>query len=152
MSDPKPAASLTAGLLARKGDARPAMRPQRYDGNGDLDDLGWNDMGSEVGLAPMPEGTNERIVLKSASESHVAPVASPALEQQAAIASVFAKPVPQARDESHKAKAAFTLRLDPDRHLKLRLVSAQTRRSAQSLLIEALDQFLTAFGAPVEKN
>src|SRR5579872_1340533 len=44
----KPFASLSSGLLARKGAARPAMRPQGFGqvGNG-LEDLGWNDMGFE---------------------------------------------------------------------------------------------------------
>jgi len=41
-----------------------------------------------------------------------------------------------------RAKAAFTLRLDPDRHLKLRLACALSRRSAQQLVTEALDDFL----------
>ena len=41
-----------------------------------------------------------------------------------------------------KGKAAFTLRLDPDRHLRLRLASASRNRSAQALVVEALDAFL----------
>jgi hypothetical protein len=41
-----------------------------------------------------------------------------------------------------KAKAAFTLRLDTDRHLRLRLASAVRNRSAQQLVKEALDAFL----------
>lgn len=48
----KPAASLSSGLLARKGHARPAMRPQGFVGashthNASVDDLGWNDMGED---------------------------------------------------------------------------------------------------------
>jgi hypothetical protein len=47
-TEAKPFASLSSGLLARKGAARPAMRPQGFGqvGNG-LEDLGWNDMGFE---------------------------------------------------------------------------------------------------------
>src|SRR5882757_6416438 len=45
----KPLASLSSTLLARKGTARPAMRPQGFGGFGSIpgthDDLGWNDMG-----------------------------------------------------------------------------------------------------------
>jgi hypothetical protein len=41
-----------------------------------------------------------------------------------------------------KAKAAFTLRLDPERHLKLRLACAVRGRSAQQLVTDALDQLL----------
>lgn len=58
----KPFASLGATLLARKGGAKPAMRPQlaSIDGMGgeqaaraiadDLEDLGWNDMGQDDDL------------------------------------------------------------------------------------------------------
>ena len=54
-------ASLSSTLLARKGGAKPAMRPQSavlgpVDGvaaAANLEDLGWNDMGEDV--APMPE-------------------------------------------------------------------------------------------------
>ena len=41
-----------------------------------------------------------------------------------------------------KGKAAFTLRLDPARHLKLRLACAVDGRSAQQLVTDALDQLL----------
>ena len=41
-----------------------------------------------------------------------------------------------------KGKAAFTLRLDAARHLKLRLACAVTGRSAQQLVTDALDQLL----------
>ena len=47
-SEPKVFASLSSGLLARKGAARPAMRPQGFgQGGGSLEDLGWDDMGFE---------------------------------------------------------------------------------------------------------
>ncbi len=49
---PKAFASLSSGLLARKGAAKPAMRPQGFGQMGaSLEDLGWNDMGFE---APKP--------------------------------------------------------------------------------------------------
>jgi hypothetical protein len=41
-----------------------------------------------------------------------------------------------------KGKAAFTLRLDSDRHLKLRLACAVDGRSAQMLVTQALDKLL----------
>jgi hypothetical protein len=41
-----------------------------------------------------------------------------------------------------KGKSAFTLRLDPSRHLKLRLACAVDGRSAQQLVTDALDQLL----------
>lgn len=41
-----------------------------------------------------------------------------------------------------KDKAAFTLRLDPARRLRLRLAAAVTGRSAQQLVTEAIDTML----------
>jgi len=56
MTDPKPFASLSPSLLARKGAARPAMRPQvvplrQFNDSTarQIDDLGWNDMGFDHG-------------------------------------------------------------------------------------------------------
>jgi len=52
MAEPKPIASLSSGLLARKGAARPAMRRQGLNGlmpqAMPQEDLGWNDMGYDV--------------------------------------------------------------------------------------------------------
>lgn len=58
MSEAKPFASLSSGLLARKGAAKPAMRrpnfnmePDNFSSNFSeegQDDLGWNDMGYDV--------------------------------------------------------------------------------------------------------
>jgi len=59
------------------------------------------------------------------------------------VATRRAAPTPRAVVGS-KAKAAFTLRLDPDRHLKLRLACAVDGRSAQHLVTAALDQLLAA--------
>lgn len=50
MAETKPFASLSSGLLARKGAAKPAMRPQGFGSFGSsLEDLGWNDMGHAPG-------------------------------------------------------------------------------------------------------
>ncbi|HEX7742800.1 MAG TPA: hypothetical protein VF442_10280, partial [Sphingobium sp.] len=49
---------------------------------------------------------------------------------------------PPVRAVAKGRKAAFTLRLDADRHLKLRLASAVAGRSAQQMVTEALDAFL----------
>ena len=51
-------------------------------------------------------------------------------------------PISNRRMPLPKDKAAFTLRLDPARHQKLRLACAVTRRSAQQLVTGALDEFL----------
>ena len=201
MSEPKPFASLSSGLLARKGAARPAMRPQGFGqiGSG-LEDLGWNDMGFEP---PKPtaaprdadhDAFGEPVVEHPVLNGHagLTPVHSPVHSQQAEIAGrlssndaeqdeapvedetaeladetaelseqpVAVRPpvyaVPEApapvaviRRSSKvraapgsKSKAAFTLRLDPERHLKLRLACAVSGRSAQLLVTDALDQLL----------
>lgn len=182
MSEPKPFASLSSGLLARKGQAKPAMRPQAFTGGysslaGNLDDLGWNDMGhapepqadvhpiqqNEI-VAP-PEGVPpvlaQRRQLKEELEAPVVDAVAdeyqvsvelptpPEVEPEPAeVVSIVRRPVSVAtanrlaRETRHKAKAAFTLRLDEDRHLRLRLASALSGRSAQQLVTEALDAFL----------
>lgn len=174
MNQPKPFASLSSGLLARKGQARPAMRPQGFLQMGNAapqEDLGWNDMGADA--AP-PEAHAE-----SARPVAAAPDAGPrgeaslltikpiVLQQREAVAerlnTVAPKPVPAPEPApakapvpdaamvrvaravaAKKAKAAFTLRLDPPRHLRLRLASAVTCRSAQQIVVEALDRFLAS--------
>ena len=196
-SEPKAFASLSSGLLARKGAARPAMKPQGFGqmGGGSLEDLGWNDMGFEP---PKP------VAVPNLDDEHDAfgeelpdqpvrnpiaaltPVDSPVHDQQAEIADRFAaaddgEEIDEEYDETaelyepeaeelpvavaeaalppaarpavrrasrprsapgSKAKAAFTLRLDPERHLKLRLACAVGGRSAQMLVTDALDALL----------
>ena len=183
-AEPKPFASLSSGLLARKGAARPAMRPQGFgQGGSGLEDLGWNDMGFEPPKpAELPERDEEHDAFGEEIEEQprihptgLTPVHSPVHTQHAEIADRLgvdeaeeefdetaepyeAEPapvavlpsvapvqrrVPKARAvPGTKAKAAFTLRLDPQRHLKLRLACAVNGRSAQQLVTDALDQLL----------
>lgn len=191
MSEPKPLASLTSSLLARKGAARPAMRRQAV---GSLthrtavthDDLGWNDMGydvdptndsapmSSIDLKPMMPGTIAAVDHRHGDDAEPAFVAKPAVVQQREelaervaapvaaepvaaepIAEVAAAPVaapapaPAATRRpraavARRGKAAFTLRLDTDRHLRLRLASAISNRSAQTILIDLLDDYLAS--------
>ncbi|MEO8142514.1 MAG: hypothetical protein ABI617_07630 [Sphingomicrobium sp.] len=229
MGEPKAFASLSSGLLARKGGARPAMRPQGFggqSGGASLEDLGWNDMGfeppkpadlpdadaehdafgEEVGPQPL---RNPLAALTPVGQS--APIGSPVHDQHDELAAAFnavedegdedydetaelydgpppefdafdaigadvvpmpmrksmalapvdqpvtdnfappavqpvaprRAPTPRAAAGS-KAKAAFTLRLDKDRHLKLRLACAVTGRSAQQLVTDALDGLLAS--------
>ncbi|MGI8931814.1 MAG: hypothetical protein ACR2FK_05490 [Sphingomicrobium sp.] len=228
MGEPKAFASLSSGLLARKGAARPAMRPQGFgQGGSGLEDLGWNDMGFEPpkpALAPVRDEDHDAFG-EEVSEptlrnplSALTPIPSPVHDQQASIADHFASYDEDGEDEEYadetaeiyvpgteetgdmddaeeeadepvvaevvpeipmakpvatkqvvvlpvraeapvvapapvrpsrpraapgsKPKAAFTLRLDPLRHLKLRLACAVTGRSAQQLVTDALDQLL----------
>lgn len=150
-------AALSSGLLARKGQARPAMRPQAFVPTpAALDDLGWNDMGiapqpepaapPEPAPRPLPPVLMERAVL----EATVAP-AAPAPSAPAPAGESARRPVSVATAErirretgqaTAKGKAAFTLRLESERHLRLRLASAIAGRSAQALMVDALDAFL----------
>jgi hypothetical protein len=217
-SEPKAFASLSSGLLARKGAARPAMRPQGFgQPSGNLDDLGWNDMGHDgprpalspvrpvetasefepqlsrtplVGLTPaspvhgqqaeieerfgLPvdevqeegEGLSaepaEDEDLLELSDSLAEQAPAPIVEQVPAASSPVAMRRPEAEPASTqtaaapkrarkprsepvaKDKAAFTLRLDPNRHLKLRLACAVNAKSAQQLVTKALDKLLSS--------
>ncbi len=170
MNEPKPFASLSSGLLARKGAAKPAMRPQGFGhvAAPAIEDLGWNDMGQapQEAAAPYPfhdeqperrpssisaltpASSNRAASVEDEDEFEAAPETPPVVEQQRAIAATFApEPValPKAKavaQPAGKAKAAFTLRLDAERHLKLRLASVTGNRSAQQIVTEALDEFL----------
>jgi hypothetical protein len=51
----------------------------------------------------------------------------------------------KASAKATERRAAFTLRLDPERHLKLRLAATMQGVSAQVLLTEALDRLLAEF-------
>ena len=214
MNDPKPFASLGATLLARKGGAKPAMRPQssRIPAANtqataqNLEDLGWDDMGDEdaasdhtaevLHLTPSPHNPESEALTDRASprpkvrtmheelaarlaqeeqaqrpksaklqaleaqdeisekrqalspiptvepeEPEFVPVASRAeIPQLVTNNSAGNKARPEAANDSRRA--AFTLRLDAKRHLKLRLASTVRGRSAQQIVTEALDRFL----------
>jgi hypothetical protein len=177
MSEPKPFASLSPSLLARKGAAKPAMRPQSFRFNSDsnglaainepLEDLGWDDMGDDAPAPPQPVAIHNapvatlvippRVVAQQeelaqhfeapAPAPAPAPVASviarPVVKQPVASPTVFSPSAPIARAApGARPKAAFTLRLDPERHLRLRLVCAVNHRSAQQIVTQALDEYL----------
>jgi hypothetical protein len=155
-------ASLTPTLLARKGAARPAMRPQlqpmrQFHENTarQLDDLGWNDMGHDAEASapaePAPEPVEPAQEPKGAQVVAFNPTAEPApaqvpevVRQQEAIATRVAEEPARPRRSAlaDGRRAAFTLRLDGERHLKLRLACVTTGRSAQQLVTEALDRLI----------
>lgn len=174
MTEPRAFASLTPSLLARKGGARPAMRPQlapiSYDdqhrvglggGHAPLDDLGWNDMGEAPSHGPSHGAP-------LADHADVAPAVPEVVRQMKTLAQAVAEDAPVVEDVSAAEpvsapsepevapqparrqgvalasgrKAAFTLRLDADRHFRLRLASTLENRSAQQVVTDALDRFL----------
>lgn len=139
----KPFASLSSGLLARKGQAKPAMRPQGFGHYGQPgDDLGWNDMGFD---APRPAPPGERpAVVRQQEELQASFEPEPDQLAPVPLRAIDAPTEPTSVSEPGKRKAAFTLRLDGERHLQLRLASAVSGRSSQHLVIEALDAMLAA--------
>ena len=176
MNEPKPFASLSPTLLARKGGAKPAMRPQLHYPDALArtveDDLGWNDMGEEAqaepvsapAAAPAPAAIvpikamvelpaepvkpavvhhQERIARQVVAAAPVE-VPAPVKAQALAPAPAPAKGPARSRRSALEAgrRAAFTLRMDAERHLKLRLACTIRNRSAQQLVTEALDQLL----------
>jgi hypothetical protein len=194
MGEPKPTASLSSMLLARKGAARPAMRRPSIVGNAShatvgQDDLGWNDMGYDVDPSPstpmdydhdssynplanavpdmkpevrqQQERIAEQLQVKAEAgfsvleglmpqagsepepEFEAPQTVTPALIMIAPVQKSTTDSVPKKRAApGQKGKAAFTLRLDNERHLKLRLACAVSNRSAQMLVTEALDNLL----------
>ena len=189
MGEPKPIASLSGILLARKGLARPAMRRSTMlssNGNAAMsqEDLGWNDMGYDVDPDPttpmdydhgfrganplaaaVPEVKHQQDRLADALFADLEPQVGfdnfaeepESLAHAPTLVTVTPEPVtplisrrgstdaPRSRARSKpglKEKAAFTLRLDSDRHLKLRLACAVRHQSAQQLVTDALDALL----------
>lgn len=157
MGEPKPLASLSSSLLARKGQAKPAMRPQGFAsfgfGSGNAvsqEDLGWNDMGFDIHAAPAPEYSAEIVPIApvaTAASVVVEPVEAPVVVRQQEELERELAPIKAAAVRAapgSKGKAAFTLRLDGDRHLRLRLACAVAHSSAQQFVIKALDAYLDA--------
>lgn len=154
-------ASLGPTLLARKGGAKPAMRPQlaplpEVVAAEQLEDLGWNDMGHD----DEPEVQTSATIVSispagqfAANEDHLNSfgIESPTVKKQqqklaehvlAEAAPVRRKPAVKKSVADNARRAAFTLRLDADRHLKLRLAATMQGVSAQALVTEALDALL----------
>lgn len=159
MTPSKPLASLSPGLLARKGAARPAMRPQlqplrqfhEATARQLNEDLGWNDMGHEAPQSEAAEPTvslvaepvtAEIVQLNQAEPVEVAAEIPEVVRLHAEVAERVAKPGKRRSALADGRRAAFTLRLDGERHLKLRLACVVANRSAQQLVTEALDQLL----------
>lgn len=160
MTEPRPFASLSPSLLARKGAARPAMRPQiqplhqfhEATARQIEDDLGWNDMGHDVSseaVAPSPS-LAEVVSIAPVPAPEAAPLPE-VVRQQAEVEARMTRQAPAATPAGNRRsaladgrRAAFTLRLDAERHLKLRLASTIASRSAQQLVTDALDQFLAS--------
>jgi hypothetical protein len=138
------------------------------------DDLGWNDMGYDVDpdpTAPMDYNHNigsnplaaavpdvkpevkiqqDRIAeqlhvqAEQVAALHVPEPAAPVVPISVPKPAAVAKPKAPRAAPGLKEKSAFTLRLDGDRHLRLRLACAVSNKSAQQLVTAALDAFINS--------
>lgn len=157
MSDTGSFASLSPTLLARKGGAKPAMRPQlqpldQFPGgfNGSAaraidgleTDLGWNDMGDDADEQIVHEQFGADVVSIRPDAAVHADAAPPVLAQRSALSRRLADPIERRSALAAGRRAAFTLRVDAERHLKLRLACTIKGASAQQLVTEALDRLL----------
>lgn len=186
MTEPKSFASLSPTLLARKGAAKPAMKPQwgslpTYSTEvplpptaEELEDLGWNDMGDAeeaestfnstvvafgapdepLHRQPLTGGVPEVVRQQDALSSQLAseqaqeppsaliPLAAHRFAHGVARNADAKKPAERQSALSDGRRAAFTLRVDENRHLKLRLACTMQGRSAQQLVTQALDRLL----------
>lgn len=146
----KAAASLTGSLLARKGAAYPAAysapSPSPATGEG----------ASEGGIPPQRAYNDPRVIASAP------PVAVPQQgsqlqdgrfvadgpqgnEPKTPILSSVAEgedslSIPQVMDKMGRVR--LSVRLDPDRYLRVKMASARTRWSAQDIVIAALDRYL----------
>ncbi|GFM29986.1 hypothetical protein [Novosphingobium sp. PY1] len=168
MSEPRDFASLSPRLLARKGGARPAMRPQdtsKFTAGGipidphKMDDLGWNDFGQGhgggTGAAPAPRPASrltanrptlahsEQAPARNHDESGGVHEVPDVLRQIEQLAHRIHRSEPPARTMPEGRRAAFTLRLDAERHFRLKMAGVVLNRSAQVLVTEALDKYLS---------
>ncbi len=133
------------------------------------DDLGWNDMGYDVdpdptapmdyshdlGHNPLAAAVPDVKPEVKAQQDRIAQQLHVQAEEEAAVLHPVEAPAPVvpirpaiAKAKTPRAapgskdKSAFTLRLDGDRHLRLRLACAVSNRSAQQLVTAALDAFI----------
>ena len=109
------------------------------------------EIAAKLGTSPMPKTLAEPEETEPAAVTVPFPVSRevpPPAEKSALPAPAdieereVEKPRPAVKSRTRKAKTAFTLRLDPERHLKLRLATAIKNVSAQQLVTKAVDEYL----------
>ncbi len=144
MSDSKPIASLGPLLLARKGAAKPALRSTLGKSNKsaahlDADSIQDNELAE---YEDTQDAANEPEIKRQQKQlvTRISDAPSKRGKKKGGKSSNI-RAVPDATP-SQVRRAAFTLRLDEERHLKLKLASAIAGASAQQLVTKALDQML----------
>lgn len=136
----KAAASLTGSLLARKGAAYPAAysapsgapaTDSDASGDGSAPERAYNDPRVIASAPPPPAGAAEQG--EQLQDGRFASEVSPAGGEEGI-------GIPQAMDKMGRVR--LSVRLDPDRYLRVKMASARTRWSAQDIVIAALDRYL----------
>ncbi len=131
MSGSRNFASLGPLLLARKGAAKPAedsrLKGLMHDSANDEDFIDLDALHEEPDVK-----RQQKRLLHSVADSNSAAITRLAAHRGKA----------KGKASSKKGRAAFTLRLDQQRHLKLKLASTIKGVSAQQLVTEALDLLL----------
>lgn len=135
----KRAARLTSALLAKKGFAFPAATIVQF---GETDD-GLSDDAASVTASPsMPDTMAEPSIGEAENgvknlETRLEKAFTGATEKRPA---GFGRRRVPAGEKG--PRVAMTLRLDADRHLRLRVMSAHSHLSSQQILTRALDEYL----------
>ena len=132
-------ATLHAGLIARKGEARPAMahaafsyvdgprpapQPLRHDGEG-------IERHSLVPAAALPP-----------ADAPAAPQPEPVRPPRPARTPARAAPPQKSEDDDHSKPFRLTFRMSADQRRRLRIAAAKEEKSLQELLSDALDGHL----------
>lgn len=150
----KAAASLTGSLLARKGAAYPASysAPSSHvagPGAVPTGSRAYNDPRVIASAPPTPHPASA----PQAADAHYVqefrpatpPVPTGMPNGSVDDAGTHAAELPHAMDKMGRVR--LSVRLDPDRYLRVKMASARTRWSAQDIVIAALDRYLSGSAA-----
>ena len=100
--------------------------------------------GTSIAKTSMPTPVSTATPPQAPAASAEQPAAkAPTLSLAGAREAVAAQILKRRPRRSKSRRRAMTLRLDPDRHHRLRDISDRLHRSCQSILTEALDDFIT---------
>lgn len=117
MSSQHSSAALTGALLASKGAAAPS-----------------NSVSAFLEEQPTSQESSRKSVAAAPSQVRLQ-MADTVTSSQGSEAS---------SSEIAAARAKLSVRLDPDRHLRLKLAAAHLRRSSQAIMLDALDAYLSS--------
>ena len=125
-------ARLTGALLARKGNAAPtqATSPIYFPFAEAMEEEA---AGQDVALLAETGAAHPRFAALPAAERK----ANSSDKKERGLGCRGTKPT-----DVGGSRAALTLRLDEERHLRLRVFSAHSKRSSQDILTQALDEYL----------